>query len=59
MNRKKELQLPNPSSPVEERNYSALTKVEIQSLLDQSSIEYKSNATKSELITLLEGDANG
>ncbi|MGR5978361.1 hypothetical protein ACT7DJ_10325 [Bacillus cereus] len=46
-------------SPVEERNYSALTKVEIQSLLDQSGIEYKSNATKAELITLLEGDANG
>ncbi|MEC2714029.1 hypothetical protein P9X50_20350 [Bacillus cereus] len=39
-------------------NYSALTKVEIQSLLDQSGIEYNSNATKAELITLLEGDVN-
>ncbi|ARJ25214.1 hypothetical protein B7492_25720 [Bacillus mycoides] len=31
----------------------------MQSLLDQQGIEYKSSATKSELITLLEGDANG
>ncbi|AZR80249.1 hypothetical protein BK767_28130 [Bacillus thuringiensis serovar kyushuensis] len=31
----------------------------MQSLLDQSGIEYKSNATKAELIALLEGDANG
>ncbi|MGE1028004.1 hypothetical protein ACQGS6_29500, partial [Bacillus sp. GMs2/2] len=52
-------QHPNSSSPVEERNYAALTKVEIQSLLDQSGIEYKANATKAELITLLVGDENG
>ncbi|WP_021727583.1 hypothetical protein [Bacillus thuringiensis] len=28
-------------------------------MLDQSGIEYKSNATKAELVTLLEGDVNG
>ncbi|HDR4529787.1 TPA: hypothetical protein ROX78_000923 [Bacillus cereus] len=31
----------------------------MQSLLNQNGIEYKANATKAELITLLEGDTNG
>ncbi|MBC6973051.1 hypothetical protein H9I32_11885 [Bacillus sp. Xin] len=40
-------------------NYSSLTKVELQSQLDEQGIAYKSSATKSDLITLLEGDVNG
>ncbi|MGD6889347.1 HeH/LEM domain-containing protein [Bacillus mobilis] len=40
-------------------DYSSLTKAEIQSLLDQHGTEYKSSATKAELISLLEGDVDG
>ncbi|WP_212115229.1 hypothetical protein [Bacillus cereus] len=51
--------LPNQSSLSEGINYSSLTKTEIQSLLDQRGTEYKSSATKAELISLLEGDVSG
>ncbi|HFK1535318.1 hypothetical protein FOC75_00840 [Bacillus cereus] len=56
---KKEQRLPNQSSLSEGINYSSLTKTEIQSFLDQRGIEYKSSATKAELISLLEGDVGG
>ncbi|WP_429669995.1 hypothetical protein [Bacillus anthracis] len=51
--------LPNQPSLSEGINYSSLTKTEIQSLLDQRGTEYKSSATKAELISLLEGDVGG
>ncbi|HDR8100037.1 hypothetical protein [Bacillus cereus] len=56
---KKEQRLPNQSSLSEGINYSSLTKTEIQSFLNQRGIEYKSSATKAELISLLEGDVGG
>ncbi|HDR7981183.1 TPA: hypothetical protein ACOQ39_005743 [Bacillus cereus] len=56
---KKKQRLPNQSSLSEGIKYSTLTKIEIQSLLDQRGTEYKSSATKAELISLLEGDVDG
>jgi hypothetical protein len=40
----------------QEEDFSALTKNELKSLLDERGVEYQTNATKDELIQLLEGE---